>query len=362
MADVVGEGGLKEYRIDGKTYRLAGGLSDFQLGIYVHLVDWKRRHLADECGTFKYKGSEIPYDVLLPESMQGELQPIYRPVLDRLLQHQQRFPFKLHKFVGHMASSQVACINLFVPIMTQPDLATEVLSTINPDIVSIATDQLDNGFRIEFWDEDPNGPDDQAGMLGDHNRSTGTDSDFAIAYRNHAGQLCLWLIEHKLTEAEFTTCGGAKSKGCKLGNYSCDCSADILANPALCYYHGKCHYNYWPITLANEATFPRDNLLSHTGCPFKGGMNQLWRNTVLALAIENATDGPYAKFRKVYFSVCHHPGNKALNESMAAFRVLLGEKGRFSSFTSEPLVSAARKSGNAELVKWADWYSELYMM
>lgn len=127
------------------------------------------------------------------------------------------------------------------------------------------------------------------------------------------------------------------------------------------YKIGKCHYNYWPITLANDATFPRKNLLSHAGCPFKGGMNQLWRNTVLALAIENATEGPYAKYQKVYFSVCHHPGNTALNDSMTAFRSLLGDKDKFSSFTSEPLIAAALEISDLEIKNWADWYSDLYL-
>jgi hypothetical protein len=220
-------------------------------------------------------------------------------------------------------------------------------------MASIATEELDHGFRIEFWDEPAN-------MLGDHNKSTGTDADFAIAYRNHTGQLCLWLIEHKLTEAEFTTCGGAKSKGRKTGNYSCDSTAGIIQNPSLCHYHGKCHYNYWPITLANESTFPREKLVLHAECPFKGGMNQLWRNTLLALAIETASKGPYAKYHQVYFSVCHHPKNDALNGSMTAYRAFLGDQDRFSSFTSVPLVTAAHKSDNSTIRQWADWYNELY--
>jgi len=332
-----------------QSYRVPSNLSDFQARMYKHLIDWKWAHISKEPG--QYAGHE--YDAVLPDQYKGKLPHLYEPVRQMFLDHQKRFHFKTHKFADHMASSQIACANLFLPIMVHPDVAPQILASVKPDLASIATEELDNGFRIEFWDEPVN-------MLGDHNKSTGTDADFAIAYRNHARQLCLWLIEHKLTEAEFTTCGGAKSKGRKLGNYSCDSTAEILKNLGLCYYHGKCQYNYWPITLANESTFPRRNLLSHAGCPFKGGMNQLWRNTVLALAIEIATEGPYSKYKKVYFSVCHHPQNTALNDSMAAFRALLGEKDRFSSFTSKPLISAASKSVNPEIQKWADWYSNLY--
>lgn len=252
-------------------YKIPKTLSDFQKQMYEHLIDWKWNNITKEPG--QYAGND--YDAVFPDAYRGKLPHLYEPVRQMFLDHQKRFHFKTHKFADHMASSQIACANLFLPIIANPDLAPGILRNVKEDIADIATDELDNGFRIEFWDEPEN-------MLADHNKSTGTDSDFAIAYRNHSGHLCLWLIEHKLTEAEFTTCGGARSKGRKEGNYSCDSTANILSNPDLCYYHGKCQYNYWPITLANETSFPRDNLLSHVGCPFKAGMNQLWRNTVLS--------------------------------------------------------------------------------
>jgi len=57
---------MKEYTVDGRTYRLAGGLTKFQLGMYVHLVDWKHAHLTKECGYYRYKDRLIPYDSMLP--------------------------------------------------------------------------------------------------------------------------------------------------------------------------------------------------------------------------------------------------------------------------------------------------------
>lgn len=47
----------------------------------------------------------------------------------------------------------------------------------------------------------------------DHNPVSGTDADIAVAYRDYDDDLCLWLIEHKLTEKEFTSCGGFRSRG-----------------------------------------------------------------------------------------------------------------------------------------------------
>ena len=328
-------------------YRLPNGLSTFQDQMYKHLIDWKREHITNEAG--QYAGRT--YDAVLPDEMQGKLRNLYEPVRQRFQDHQKSFHFKTHTFADHMASSQIACANLFLPIMECPDEAPGILAAVKPDIDSIATDKLDAGFRIEFWDEPTN-------LLGDHNKSTGTDSDFAIAYRDRQGDLNLWLIEHKLTEAEFTTCGGARSKGRVAGKHSCESTEEILQDTQQCYYQSACGYNYWDITLNNEDVFPHEDLIQHTGCPFKGGMNQLWRNMLLALAIEDSSDWPY---KRVFFSVCHHPKNHALQESMDAFSALLGDPTRFASFTSEPLIERAKSTDSQSLRTWADWYSDLYL-
>jgi hypothetical protein len=194
-------------------------------------------------------------------------------------------------------------------------------------------------------------------MLGDHNRSTGTDSDFAIAYRNHEDVLCLWLIEHKLTEAEFTTCGGARSKGRIRGTHACAPTTGIMENPALCYYHSACGYRYWPLTLAEVKEFPTERLGEYDTCPFAGGMNQLWRNQLLAIAIERAEEWPY---QQVYFSVVRHPRNHALDASLEAFLKLTGSNGRFFAFTPEPILDAAKHTDESALRAWSQWYCDLY--
>lgn len=293
-----------------RDYQLPTTLSGFQRRMYVHLIDWKREHITREPGTYRAR----MYDAVLPKAYAGKLPHLYEPVRHRFLDHQKRFPFKTHKFADHMASSQIACANLFLPLMEHPAEAARILSRVKSDLDSIAVDHLDRGFRIEFWDEPDN-------MLNDHNRSTGTDADFAIAYRDAAGTLKLWLIEHKLTEGEFTTCGGAKSKGRIVGKHACSPMTEIMDCPDLCYYHSVCAYNYWPLTLAETEEFPHERLRRFATCPFKGGMNQLWRNQLLAIAIEKAERWPY---QEVYFSVVRHPQNGVLDASIEAFMTLTG--------------------------------------
>jgi hypothetical protein len=53
----------------------------------------------------------------------------------------------------HMASSQVACANMFLPLMVRPKVAASVLSTIKTDMAEIATERRDSGFAIELWND-----------------------------------------------------------------------------------------------------------------------------------------------------------------------------------------------------------------
>lgn len=337
---------------NGKTYRLPGGLSEFQTGLYVHLIDWKWQHLTEEPGIHHHRGLALEYDAILPIALKADWQPVYRPIVDLVRAHHKRFPFRQHKFVGHMASSQAACLNLFVPLMQDPAIAAEVLRNVRPDLDSIATDKLDRGFRIEFWADDGSGK----GLLGDHSNAAGTDADVAIAYRDASGRLKLWLIEHKLSEPDFTACGGAVSEG-RGADHICQPSSSVYDDPERCYYQSGCGYKYWAITRAHPEVFPAEALRGEGPCPFKRGMNQLWRNTLQALAIEN--EGEY---EKVHFSVTHHPKNTApnLHRAMEAFQVLLGDKDRFSVFTPDQLLTSPALARSSDLTTWAKWYQNLY--
>ena len=257
---------------DGQDYRLPGSLNAFQEELYLHLIRWKWEHITREPGISR--GHE--YDAILPDACAADQPHVYPPIKGALQSHLKKYPFRLHTYFNHMASSQAANANLFLPVLGS-SLASEVLAGIKPDLAKVATKHLDNGFRIEYWDEG-------SGNLGDKTEVSGTDSDIGIAYYNHDEELCLWLIEHKLTEAEFTECGGFKSKGRKAGH---DCSKsfdEIVEHKDTCYYHSARKFNYWNITEQNRDFFV--NHADHDSCPFRRGMNQLWRNQILGLSIE----------------------------------------------------------------------------
>lgn len=338
-------------------YLVPRSLNAFQKELYEHLIRWKRQRLPDAApglanGRF--------YDAILPEDLQSiERTPLlHETARAELLRHRRWNPFRLHKHFGHMASSQAANANLFLPLLAHP-AAADVLRHVRPDFASLATDRLHNGYCIEYW-----GSDDPVshlagaaarGPLGDKSAMSGTDSDIAIAYRNPQGELCLWLVEHKLTEAEFTTCGGARSKG-RTQQYSCERPLrEVLSNKGACYYHSMRGFRYWTLTEQHVHFFPGASTTG--GCPFEGGMNQLWRNQLLALALEESQDNDY---RRVTFSVVKHPANTALDATLAAYRGLVAGNDRFSVHDSAEFVRAAESLGDAELSAWAAWYRSLY--
>lgn len=333
---------MKVFTIDGRDYKLPNALNYFQQQMYIHLIEWKWKHITTEPG----KDDGIEYDAILPERYASEFRMLYPEIVPAVMEHLQRFPFRIHPYFNHMASSQAANINLFLPILLHRE-ADAILGTVNPNFASLADEHLDHGYRIEFWDE-------PFGTLGDKNETTGTDSDLAIAYYNHSGDLCLWLIEHKLTESDFTTCGGFKSKG-RTPRHDCSRSfSDILKNKSLCYYHDVRKFEYWNFTEANQSFF---NHAKMGKCPFQGGINQLWRNQLLGLSVEQDDRQPY---KYVSFSVFKHPGNSHLDKTLNAYKSLISNNQRFSVFTSADVLDAAGRFADADLMRWIDWYRLLY--
>ncbi len=152
--------------------------------------------------------------------------------------------------------------------------------------------------------------------MNDHSKQAGTDADVAIAYYNMEDKLCLWLIEHKLSEKGFTICGAYRSKANRYKDNCIQCNLmDIAKEPQKCYYH-TIGYRYWDTLKKNLDRFK--GFIDIEGCPFKDGLNQLWRNCMLALALQETEI-----YSTVTFSVCHHAKNTMLNKSINKYQALI---------------------------------------
>ena len=326
-------------------------LTDFQQQIYKHLIDWKHTHITTEPG--EYKGNT--YDLMFPNSycQKEKISPIIYSKLHNEIKEIQKgeFAYKVHLMSFHMASSQCACINLFLPILLDSN-ADKIISKIKGspnDFAKIDRTRLYNGFCFEYWGQDiTNGK----GLLNDHSNVAGTDADIAIAYINTKGEKCLWLIEHKLTETDFTNCGGYKSdKNSNKNLCKNNCLEKIIENPQLCHYH-RIGYKYWSILQSKKDLFKP--LQNQKGCPFQDGTNQLFRNQLLAFALENTP-----KYTHVSFSVVHHKDNTSLQPTIDKYKQLITNNITFTTFTNSDIVNSAETYSN-ELSEWITWYKDLY--
>ena len=232
---------------------------DFQQRVYSYLIKYKKENLKIiDKGTSAHG---VEHDCLLPKQYSKAKIPImlYDGIKETVKDIQaSKFAYKPHLAASvHVASSQTACINLFVPIL-ESEYADQILigaGVVPKEFDHIDRNQLRKGYCFEYWESTLEGT---KGLLGDHSPNAGTDSDVAIAYRNKNNKLCLWLIEHKLTEREFTTCGGYRSKGISHSEkeYCTSCGIEeILENHDKCYYHKHCAYFYWNIMDAQSSFF-----------------------------------------------------------------------------------------------------------
>jgi hypothetical protein len=114
----------------------------------------------------------------------------------------------------NMTSSQIACVNLFLPIREHPALLTALLRTIDSSIVDVAPVPYEtkNGAAstslVELEWTGPHGTLEGGGSRG----SRATSADACLIGVTDTGARRLFLIECKYTE-QYTEKGGAKGGG-----------------------------------------------------------------------------------------------------------------------------------------------------
>lgn len=282
---------------------------------------------------------------------------MYPGIVEAIENHRKIRKFEFHRFfeAGHVASSQAACFNLFLPIMIS-DHAAEVLACVKPDMKKIDDSRLDHGFCFEYWREEPlYAESSYKGLLNDHSKIYGTDADFAVSYIDKDEKKCLWLIEHKLTETEFTRCNVYHNSKHSEERAVCDglTFAELINEPNKCYYTWKRHFAYWSHTTQELFPFVDAN---KKGCPFKDGMCQLWRNVLLAEEARK-TYG----YDKMFFSVAKPEGNTLLNDSIDRFSEIV-KPGVFSVINPRELFRAANAFDDDLLHDWRKWYAKVYLI
>lgn len=320
-----------------------------------HLEGFKLSYLKEVILLGSYKGREYSH-ILHKNDISYNFLPSIREEALKYLEYK---GIKKHIYFDHLNSSQAACFNLFIPLQLDIALAKKVFKSILPDFVRLTGD-----IEFEYYHKEKDYLGEGRNKEGVVN--VGTDSDVAIFYENTKGEKCLCLLEHKLSEQEFTNCNAYKSKN-NLKKELCNNFENIWSNPDNCYYQSGKKYKYWELTHDKKSIFNHSILETHSGvCPFKGSMQQLWRNMLLARAIQNDPTNP---IHKAYFGVVYHQENDKLfrtkknfeSENVAdEFKHILSEKDKFFLITIQQILAEIKKNSPQTPV-WIEEYEEKYI-
>ena len=207
----------------------------------------------------------------------------------------------LHHMAHALRSSQSFAVNLFLPFVDgRRDALNAYLSTeLNRQVVvdDIALEYFGSG---DILAEIP-GP-----VPSDEDHLT--QADVALFLRDDNGEVGILLVEVKLTEGEYTQCGGYPSRGNRRRDV-CESASRFFQHPEHCYlqrpYRALRDRRYWALFAAEHgsvaAAFPG---AITTDCPFKGDWQQPMRNHALALGVVHSGRATYWAMALV-----HHDDN-----------------------------------------------------
>lgn len=327
-------------------------MKNFSEKLIQHLTSFKQKTLRlDKHGLYKNKEYE---HILAGRDLEFNFLPSIRKDVSSCLTDVKR-----HVYFDHLNSSQAACFNLFIPLKLDWNLSNRVFEELIPGFKDL--------IDIKFEYSDPNDYLNERNGRNDNKRNIGTDADIAIFYQNSMGEKCLCLLEHKLSEKEFTNCNAVKSKA-NQNKDKCNDFKQIWSDTRYCYYESGKGYKYWDLTNHPNTFFDTNILSVYEGiCPFKGSLQQLWRNILMAHAIENDPENPV---RKAYFGVVYHKENEelfklkgfpAFDNTEKAFSSLIIKKDKFFTITIQEILEKIKKV-SSPVPLWVYEYEEKYII
>ena len=261
---------------------------------------------------------------------------------------------KLHRYAAHLRSSQIFAFNLFLPFRrgSREALSRQMSETVGADL-SI------KDVRFEWV---PPGA-----LLGELN------GDRPVGYEAATGvDVVLWgtmpdgrrvaiLIEVKLSEPNFTPCGGRMSPGNQRRDV-CDSAALFFSDPSACYLtrplRQRRDRRYWEFFEGAHGTvaaaFPG---AGHAGpCPFANDMNQPMRNLAIARGLEQDEGWD---IDRAWFVLCAHDDNPKIPELWREWQLLLPDQSMSPSLPASQVVNAGEAEG---FTGWARWMRKRYLL
>ena len=261
---------------------------------------------------------------------------------------------RLHRYAGHLRSSQVFAFNLFLPFRegNREHLRCRVSETVG---ASLTIEEV----RFEWV---PPGH-----ILGELNgdRPVGNEAatgvDVVLWGRLPDGARCAVLIEVKLSETDFTPCNGRTSPGNRRRDV-CDSTDLFFTDPSACYLSRPLHQQrdrrYWEIFAGAHGTvaeaFPGADRAGP--CPFAFSMQQPMRNLAVARGLEQDRASGISA---AWFMLCAHAGNPAIDEHWREWQGILPDASMAPLLPASEIVTAGEDEG---LAGWAKWMRDRYLL
>jgi hypothetical protein len=259
---------------------------------------------------------------------------------------------RLHDYAVAITSSQMFALNLFIPWRRGERGHLEgrlALVLGEPFIVE----------RVVFEWVPPGAL--LGEIAGDRPRrgEKATGVDVVLWGRDARGARVVLLLEVKLGEGGFTTCGGRTSTANQRPDV-CASATTFFSDPGACYLRRpvrqKRDRRYWEIFATSyetvRAAFPGAD--DAGPCPFAEHQQQPMRNRALAHALvqEGLVD-------RAWFGLCPHDENPDVAREWAAWRALLPPTEPAPLLPASQVLAAGRDAGHTV---WADWMADRYRL
>lgn len=307
----------------------------WQKKVYAHMADFLQA--IPEIETFGQSSKGTRYKHLLTEE-QCHFNFINDKILvDTVKRFAKHKAGDLNRVLTNTAASQPYCFNLIIYLQQHSQLADKLFSNL-----------LDKQIKIHHIEPEftPNLCDSVVGFertsdesIGDQNLKLGigTDADIAVFYSYENNKKGVLLVEFKFIEAEFSVCSSIADKK----EIQTTCNSEMFFSEMVDAKNLLCGYNKyfnWELT-AKSKVIDGEKIKKSVACPFRFGLNQLWRNMLLVEQVASARN--CNEFGFFVFSPSEN--NKYLwseGKTESLFREILTEKGNknFKSVTLESIL------------------------
>ena len=258
----------------------------------------------------------------------------------------------LHRYAGHLLSSQVFAFNLFLPFRegNRDGLSQRVSSLIRDELTidRVAFEWVPPGHVLCEIDGERPGPEEPA-----------TAVDVALWGWLPNGRRAVVLVEVKLSENGFTQCNGRTSAGNRRKDV-CRSARLFFEEPQDCYLRRPIRKErdrrYWEIFTRSRGSlqnaFPNADLDGE--CPFAYNMQQPMRNLAIAGGLELQDT-----VQKAWYILCAHDPNPDIAHHWQAWQRLLGEATPAPFLPASEVIAAGEQDGLAD---WAEYMRERYQL